>query len=372
MRHLRNILFATDLFSTGQEVLQTTARLATLCGAKVHLVHAVKRHSDLRVADFPLIERASEALAVVKDQLSELGVVTQLHPVELGVPGDVILRNASKVDADLLVIGCGRHLLDARSPGGSTAEWLLQRATPPVLAVYPDAADSAFQRILCPVDHSATSRRGLLNAIRLSRILGSELTVLSVIPDVSWLTAALETGDLARAQEQHEKLWERDFDDFLSGVDWGDVPWTGLVRHGVPGDEIVKVAAELTAGLIVMGATGRSEVMRAFIGSVTRRVIRQLPCSLLIVKAEDLIEELDAEDARVADLLFAEAESLVAVGSWEAAVGKLDQVLSHHPFHVAALLQRATALEKLGLADRADRSRRRALAIQASMRALQG
>ena len=83
-----------------------------------------------------------------------------------------------------------------------TAEAVIQRSRQAVLAVFPGASEESFKKILCPIDHSATSRRGLKNAIRLAQALGSELTVLTVVPDVSWLSAAVEAGDFAIGGEQ--------------------------------------------------------------------------------------------------------------------------------------------------------------------------
>ena len=65
------------------------------------------------------------------------------------------------------------------------------------------ASDVYKRQILCPVDQSSTSARGLRNAVRLAKIFGSEILVLSVVPEVSWLTAAVETGELADVKAEY-------------------------------------------------------------------------------------------------------------------------------------------------------------------------
>lgn len=369
MRNIRSILFATDLFSTGDEALNIAARLAQLFGARVHLLHAVKRHTNLHLADFPIVERASSSLLAVKNQLESLGAQTELLPVEFGSPAEVILHQAEKRDVDLIVMGCGRHLSGTESAAGATAEAVIQRARQPVLAVFPGATPESLRRVLCPVDHSATSRRAVHNGVRLAQALGSEITVLSVVPDVSWLAAAIEVGEFHEAQEQHDQRWRDEFDIYLQGVAFGEVPWHKEVRIGNPSDQIIATAKELQAGLIVMGATGRTGIVRALVGSVTRNILRRLPCSILVVKSEDLIDEFTEEDAVLVQLLFAEGEALLGTGGFEPAVAKFDQVLSHNPFHDGALRKRADALEALGQTERADRCRRRADAL---LRAAQG
>lgn len=364
MRNLRSILLATDLFATGHEVHHAVAALARLCGAEIHLVHAVKRTEGLHLAAFPLIERATHQLAVAQAQLEALGADVRLVPVEFGAPAEVILRHAERLDVDLIAIGCGRHLGPGKPMAGPITETVIQRARQPVLAVAPSAPETPFHRILCPVDHSATSRRGLRNAIRLAQIFRSEMCVLSVVPEVSWLSAAMEVGDLRDVQHQHAEHWRREFEEFLQGVEFGEVVWRSEVRAGSPAEQIVAEARKFEAGLLVMGATGRSELVKALTGSVARKVLRDLPCSILVVKSEDLIEEFTESDAKQFELLRAEAEALLEVGSLEAAVAKFDQVLAHHPFHELSLLRRAEALEKLGQPERAARSRRRAAALR--------
>ncbi len=53
---------------------------------------------------------------------------------------------------------------------------------------------------------------------------------------------------------------------------------------GVPFEEIVRVAKEEHADMIVMGAHGRSGLNRVLLGSVAERVIRLAPCPVLTVR----------------------------------------------------------------------------------------
>jgi hypothetical protein len=129
---------------------------------------------------------------------------------------------------------------------------------------------------------------------------------------------------------------------------------------GTPHRAIVQAAREHQTDLVVMGATGRTGLVRMMMGSVTRRVLQDLPCSILTVHDEDLfMEELDEEDVRISRLLYAEAKALMEAETYEAALAKLDQVLAHNPYHLPALASRTEACEKLGQHERANRCRRR-------------
>jgi nucleotide-binding universal stress UspA family protein len=58
----------------------------------------------------------------------------------------------------------------------------------------------------------------------------------------------------------------------------------GVVRVGVPAEEIVRAAEAEGAAMIVMGTHGRGGVQRLMVGSVVDRVLRTATCPLLLVR----------------------------------------------------------------------------------------
>jgi len=57
-----------------------------------------------------------------------------------------------------------------------------------------------------------------------------------------------------------------------------------VVTHGAPAPEILRIAAERTASLIVIATHGRTGLLRLALGSVAERVIREAPCPVLVVR----------------------------------------------------------------------------------------
>jgi hypothetical protein len=163
---------------------------------------------------------------------------------------------------------------------------------------------------------------------------------------------------------EHERHWREEFDHFLNDVDFNDVSWRKEVRLGIPHKEIVAAARGCGADVIVMGSTGRTGLARMLMGSVTRRVLQQLPCSLLAVKHEDVLEELLEGDIRTINLLLAEGRELLAAGRYAEAAVKLRQVLVQNPFQVAALEWLAVAYRSLGRMEEAGRYGRRAAGLR--------
>jgi universal stress protein E len=363
LRILQSILFATDFLPATQDVARVAVRLASVFESHVSLLHVLEptltKPTDLRRRR----EQATTRLRELVEQLEFDNVVVDEVLTAIGSPADTIVRKAQEIDADLVLIGAGETTRFDR-PAGAVAEAVLQHALQPVLAVRPGEPSVSFDRILCPVDHSAVSRRGLQNAIRLARAFQGQVTVLSVVPAASWLPSAVETGTLLGARAEHEQQWREEFERFFQGIDFGNVTWWKEIRKGIPHEQIVAAAQKCRADMIVMGSTGRTGLARMLMGSVTRRVLRRLPCSLLAVKNEDVLEELLERDVRPLNLLAAEGWELFTAGQYAEAAAKFRQVVSQNPFHVVALESLAEAYSKLGRADDAGRYRRRAMALR--------
>jgi nucleotide-binding universal stress UspA family protein len=151
------------------------------------------------------------------------------------------------------------------------------------------------------VDGSSPSRRALRNAIHLARHFDAQLTVLHVVREFSRTPGLIPT--VQRGMEQHYLASETArFERFVEEFDFHKVPWKKVVRVGVPADAIVQTAREPSADLMVMGSVGRTGLSRILLGSVAGKVVRALPCSTIMVKAEDAIrlkveEELSDLDA---------------------------------------------------------------------------
>lgn len=59
------------------------------------------------------------------------------------------------------------------------------------------------------------------------------------------------------------------------------------IRLGSPDKEIIALADELNAGLVVMGSRGLGGIRRALMGSVSDSVVRHAHCPVLVVRKEN-------------------------------------------------------------------------------------
>ncbi|MDD9715326.1 universal stress protein [Dinoroseobacter sp. PD6] len=163
---ITHILCATDLSKHSAYTMCHAANLAAVTGAKLHLVHAVQpmsdetrialqlymqttgssetadkaRHAHLKTV---MAERQREFWAHVSEE--DRDIQNQVASIELvdGHPAEVILRRATELECDLIVLGAHEHGF-SHTFLGTVAKRVLRRSTIPTLVVpYRDTTPSA-------------------------------------------------------------------------------------------------------------------------------------------------------------------------------------------------------------------------------------
>jgi len=147
-------------------------------------------------------------------------------------------------------------------------------------------------RILYATDFSPASQVAFPHALRLARVTGAELTILHVLPSpVSGFIGPAyvppETWDDLHAEVRGQA--DRAMDRLIAqAVEAGVRASAAIVEGGdVPGDEIVRVARDAKADMIVVGTHGRTGIAKALLGSVASRVVATATCPVLTVRAPE-------------------------------------------------------------------------------------
>jgi len=212
--------------------------------------------------------------------------------VESQDPVSRILECADAFDADLVVTGSHGRSGVQRVLLGSVVEALLHRSSRPVLAIPSHldpvhADDITFARIVCAVDFAAPSLAAMTYALSLAEEANARLTLLHVIekpaelthppqpPDfnVDRIRAEAEAASLTKLRAlipEHARAYCTIDSEVLEG---------GVAR------QVLRMAADRRADLIVLGVHGRNAFDLAFFGSNSKDVIRQAHCPVLIVPA---------------------------------------------------------------------------------------
>lgn len=218
------------------------------------------------------------------------------------------------------------------------------------------------KRILCPVDFSDPSRRALTNAIRLARKFQADLTVLTVIePMSSFYPSIFKVG--ADVEAEHAEQRQSEFERFLGEFDFLNLEWKKAVRSGRAHEQILVAAGEMQTDLIVMGTVGRTGLARMLIGSVTEKVVRNLPCSTIIVRSQHVIRLLLETKTGDIETHFKQGKELLESGFPAEAIQQFELCLVQAPTYTLAWDQLAVAYERSGKPKEAEKCKQKAKQI---------
>ena len=79
------------------------------------------------------------------------------------------------------------------------------------------------------------------------------------------------------------------------------IPVTHVFMEGDPAEEIVRYADDAGIDVIVMGTHGRTAQERQLMGSVAERVMRDAPCSVLVVKMPRGSQNIEPQHVALAE-----------------------------------------------------------------------
>jgi nucleotide-binding universal stress UspA family protein len=141
-----------------------------------------------------------------------------------------------------------------------------------------------FKKIMCPTDFSDASRLSIRVAADLAARDHGELCLVHVVE----VEPALSTDpNFVMEIPEYERTLhadaQRQMDALAACVK--NVNVRTMIGHGDPGDEIVRIAQEEAADLIVMPTHGRTGLDRVVFGSVAEKVVRHAHRPVLTMPA---------------------------------------------------------------------------------------
>jgi nucleotide-binding universal stress UspA family protein len=274
------IVVGVDASCEAADAVAFAARTAARAGTSVQLVHAIRDvlasshvpDSRYRTA---LIEQArAQLVAVLRGAVPQDALATLV--VRLGPTPAVLKQIEAEVGSGLVVLGGKHHSALGRWLGGSTSLDVARTTDVPLLVTAGPA--TAVRRMLVAVDLSGAAAHTLIAAERYAALFGAELRVLSVvealpvIPDISPPYDFTEYYKLCEEQLRLE-IWPLIHAPHAEKV----------LRHGTAVETIIGEATRWRADLLVVGSHGKGWAQRLLLGSVTERMLNDLPTSLLVI-----------------------------------------------------------------------------------------
>ena len=302
MTTIKRILCPVDFSDASHHAVDHAVAIARWYHASITALH-VYEPTLMAVGGAPPLGRVEEAeLKRLKAETAACVEAARADDVavdvvvEAGHPATAILRRSA--DSDLIVMGTHgasgfEHLLL-----GSVTEKVLRRSPCPVLTVPPQSHSTStlpFRRLLCAVDFSASSLRGVELACSLAKESDATLTLLHVV-EWPWHEPPPPVlddlpSDQAAALTEFRRYVEKSAAERLRALttesDRGHCVLEPKVAHGKPYVEILRTAAIAGADLIVIGVHGRNAADVMLFGSTTNQVVRRATCPVLTLRSQE-------------------------------------------------------------------------------------
>ena len=280
MSSLERILCPVDFDEQSGRAVARAQAIAARHRAEVTLLHVLPLRPEALLLPRPTAatqaDRAARAhLEELARLIREAGIACAISVVH-GDPAFQILHAARDGAFGLIVMATHGRKGVSRVALGSVTEAVLHATPSPLLTIPPRAARDGgpFQRVVCAVDGSPSSRATLAQALAMVDLGYGELTLVNVV-DVAFTTVSPEdardaAGKALAALHHGEQIAQ--WCTVRDAVRFGDVP-----------AEVLKLAADEDAQLIVVGARSRRGTAAAMIGSCADRIVRGSACPVLAV-----------------------------------------------------------------------------------------
>src|SRR5437016_5120294 len=312
MSSFRNILFPTDFTTHARSALKYAAAFARAAHGRVVLFSVQTAKVPANLMTLPervlreqennwLLELHRHVRELLSDPLFE-GLEVEPVIVE-GEPATEIAKAVREYDIDLVtVVTHGRRGL-ARAVFGSTAEEIIAEAPCPVLTIRPPQHDFVqhrgseteirLNRILLATNFRPSSNVATNVARQMAEDSGAELHAIHVIGDYfEQISVMFPEGGRSALSRMRTEVQSR----MQSFAGEGDGRVKTHIAEGRPYAEIVRLAAEIDADLIVIGTTVHASLFGGApaLGSEIERVVRNAPCPVLCVPSGKIVTPLPA------------------------------------------------------------------------------
>lgn len=288
-RKLRKVLVPLDVAESGEKILSAVEEIARLGVQEIRLLHVANVRNTLAAPE--ILDHDREVLDAWRERLVACGAPSVTAEVVSGIPSIEIVERSERDDYALIVLGSHGRNLVSRVLLGSTTEDVLRNVNDPVLLVRLRiieagdeatcrlAADRLFGRILYATDFSAYAERCIPC---LSWMAGAhpEEMIVAHIQDLRHLAYASkeEMTEFNRRDEERLAALKRQFEEA------GFANVGTVLRTGNAIDEVLSLAKERGATLIVLGAKGRHGIAEQIFGGVAEAVVHRSTGHVLVVR----------------------------------------------------------------------------------------
>jgi nucleotide-binding universal stress UspA family protein len=151
-------------------------------------------------------------------------------------------------------------------------------------ATHDDSGSGWIRRIVVAADGSPASSQGLEQVADLAARIGAKVTVVFVrhLPAGALLDPGIANQSVLESLDESESEVEQEAARLMDGT---SVAWDFVVRSGSPGEQIVKLADESGADLVVVGSNRHSALHNLVLGSTAAYLTAHSRAPVLVMRS---------------------------------------------------------------------------------------
>ena len=290
------ILLPIDIASLHPEVFEVLNALVPLKSAQATLLFVREELPAYEtmlgtMADFPtdlphqIEKKADEVLAsqaeVLRKDCDSVSTRTALGPAAM-----TIESVADDLKCDLIAMAPGEHSKVSQFLIGSTCARVAQHAKSSVLIVRTNKA-AAVKNVVVGIDGSEKAVQAAVKAVKTFSLADKDVsvTLVNVVSVTGIFKYISPPGFVARVEDNLMMSGEAALAQAEKAlVDAGLKKVTVKLRNGDPETELLAVAKEVNAELIILGAQGRSALEEAILGSVASKIASHATMSTAVFR----------------------------------------------------------------------------------------
>ena len=286
---ISHLLICTDGSEYSEGAIREGILLAKKNKAGITALSVIDFNAEFDALAPDLLEKMEEQAAgfvrTVKSRAEKEGVACTALVTRSENPFLAIAEEASKVKADMIVMGRRGRTGLKRLLVGSVAKRTIGHAPCSVLVI-PRNAILSCRNILVATDGSTYSEAAAKEAVSMTKSCGANLAVVTAVH-----AEASAPLDIISSQMQKDLIAGGEMAAAENGIRFvkdlaekEQIKTEAYIYAGSPAEVIIHAAKEKKADVIVVGSHGRTGLERLFMGSVAERVIGTADCATLVVK----------------------------------------------------------------------------------------
>lgn len=286
---MKRILVATDGSADAMAAERFLGALALRAGTTLRVV-VVAEETAWYAPDWMKTAQQKWADAVAGEAVSTLKRegIEVTHSIRHGAPAYEILEAAAEFDADLVALGSKSQDGMDRFSLGAVAANVARHALCPVLIAR--APRNELRQVVLAVDESESATHAVAFASELPLPGEAEIVAAHVLCRQGSSIGALFREpypfprEVLEAQRRRKQAAEERVEAVRDRLRAAGKKACSAVLSGDPATEILKLAEERRADLVIAGARGVSLIRGLVVGSVADRLLKSATCSVLLVR----------------------------------------------------------------------------------------